>query len=71
MVFHNKNKYISYKIVKLKLLESSIERVEYYNFLEVTLDKNLNWKPLMDNISIKLSRAVGILYKMKHYLPIS
>ena len=69
MVFHNKNKYINYKTVKLNLLEYSIERVEQYNFLGVTLDKNLNWKPHIDNISIKLSRAVGILYKMKHYLP--
>ena len=43
--------------------------VENYNFLGVTLDKNLNWKPHMDNISIKLSQAVGILYKMIHYLP--
>ena len=69
MVFHNKNKYINYKTVKLNLLEYAIERVEQYNFLGVTLDKNLNWKPHIDNISIKLSRAVGILYKMKHYLP--
>ena len=40
--------------------------VENYN---LTFDKNLNRKPHMDNISIQLSRAVGILYKMKHYLP--
>jgi len=48
---------------------SQISETSDIKFLGVTLDKQLTFKNHVDNISSKLSRSVGILYKLSHYLP--
>ena len=52
--------------VILQISGTNIERV-HFNFLGLTLK---NWKEHVDNISNKCSRIIGILNKLKHYLPI-
>ena len=37
----------------------------------MTIDKHLNWKPHIEKISSKISRALGIINKLKHYLPLN
>ncbi len=39
-------------------------------FFGLTLDENLNWKGLIDKISNKISKSIGILNKLKHFIPI-
>ena len=47
----------------------SLERVESTKFLGIIIDENLTWKNHIDVISKTISRNVGMLTKMKHYVP--
>ena len=42
---------------------SPIERVKETVFLGVVIDENLTWKPHILNVSRKISKSIGILYK--------
>ena len=69
MIFHHPNK----KFIEpnLSINETTIERVNTFNFLGLTLDENLNWKAHINKISNKISRAIGIMNKLKHILPLN
>ena len=47
-----------------------IERVNIFNFLGITLDENVTWKPHISILSNKISKYSGILNRLKHYLPL-
>ena len=68
MIFHNLNKKIAI-IPSIKVNDINIERVKDFNFLGITLDQNLNWSSHINKISIKISRAIGIMVRIKRYLP--
>ena len=38
-------------------------------FLDITVDQNLTWKNHVDDLAKKGSRSIGILIKVKQYLP--
>jgi hypothetical protein len=46
----------------------SIEQVTHTKFLGVYIDENLNWKYHTSQLSIKVSKNVGIINKIKHLL---
>ena len=71
MLFHNKNKNIQDKVPVIKLQDVEIVRVRDFNFLGITINENLNWSSHINKISTKVSRAIGILCKLKHSFPIS
>ena len=50
---------------------SSIENVNEFNFLGLTLDCNLNFKPHTKIIAAKISRVdlIGVLHKLKYIFP--
>ena len=39
-------------------------------FLGITIDEHLDWKVYIDNLSNKIARNVGVLNKLKHFLPV-
>jgi hypothetical protein len=45
-----------------------IERVTCTKFLGVLIDENLTWKKHIGNISCKISKSIGILYKARNML---
>ena len=47
----------------------SLERVNSTKFLGVIIDENLTWKNHIDAISKTMSRNIGMLCKLKHYVP--
>ena len=55
--------------VDLNLNGVRIERVKSFKFLGLLINENINWNDHIKSISIKISRAVGILNKLKFYLP--
>ena len=67
MIFHTKQKNIQKPILKID--NSEIEYVDNFNFLGIILDKHLSWKPHTDSISKKISKTIGIMTKLKHFLP--
>ena len=53
----------------LNIKGSPIENVNEFNFLGLTLDCNLNFKPHTKIIAAKLSRVIGVLHKLKYIFP--
>ena len=62
-------KKISEFIPELKIGNVSIDRVKNFNFLGLTLNENLSWKPHTDLLANKISKYTGILNRLKRYLP--
>ena len=48
-----------------------IEGVHNFNFLGININENLSWVPHIDKISVKISRCIGIISKLKHILPVN
>ena len=55
--------------INVILDEVSLERVNSTKFLVVIIDENLTWKHHIDAISKTISRNIGMLTKLKHYVP--
>ena len=47
---------------------SPLEKCDQYKYLGVVIDKNLNWKSHVDYISTKISKACGVLSKLRHFM---
>ena len=55
--------------LNVKLNGVSLNRVSSTKFLGVIIDKNLTWKNHNDVISKTISRNIGMLTKLKHFVP--
>ena len=55
--------------IKLKINNTSIDKVKCFNFLGITIDSNLNWKEHIKVLSNKLSKTTGILNMLKSFIP--
>ena len=68
LIFRPKGKSITehrnFRIIGEKINTSSTA-----NYLEVLLHENLQWQTHIDSLVTKLSRAVGILSKIRYYVP--
>ena len=69
-----KSKYMLFKTVHNKLLHLSInidnifiETGHTFNYLDLTMDKHLNWKNHVEYISNKCLKTLGVLDKLKHW----
>ena len=68
MIFHTVNKRIPK--LTLEIENTTIEQVSEFNFLGITLDEHVKWNKHIDKIANKISRNIGIINSMKHFLPI-
>ena len=55
--------------LSVKLDGVSLNRVSSTKFLGVIIDENLTWKNHIDVISKTISRNIGMLTKLKHFVP--
>ena len=69
IVFHPYNKPIK-KSITIKINKAIIEK-EYIKYLGVLIDSTLSWKHHVSNISKKISRSIGIMYKLRPFLPLN
>ena len=67
MVFHTRNKSVRY--LSLKINGKLIERVTQFNFLGLILESNMSWNLHINHIPLKISKAIGILYRLKTIYP--
>jgi len=72
----NKTKYMTFykhpKIIPnlhLNINNNEIERVESFNFLGLHLNTHMTWNTHISVISKRISRVIGLIYKMKPILP--
>ena len=71
MIFHNYQRDIKSCIPYVRINNQSIERVSEFNFLGLTIDEHLNWNAHIQKISNKIAKSIGIINRLKRYLPLS
>ena len=69
MIFHHYQRNITNISPTLKINCEPIERVTEFNFLWLTIDEHLSWKPHIQKISNKIARTLGIMCRLKNFLP--
>ena len=68
VLFHSSPRKLTQTIV-LKLGKSKIEQETHVRFLGVLLDSTLSWRYHLIELSNKLTRTVGLCYKIRYYVP--
>ena len=68
--FHKQqdNKKIPQKLPMLSLNNTTLERVNSLKFLGVILDETINWNRHIELVENKISKNIGILYRVLLYL---
>ena len=64
MLFHMPQKVIPCLSFSINGLQ--IENVYNFNFLGLTINCHLDWKPHLNSIGIKMARVIGLLRKLKY-----
>ena len=54
----------------IKLNGQNITEVSEFNFLGITIDETLSWKPHINKICNKISRSIGTLKRLNKILPV-
>ena len=67
MIFHMPQKRIIQPAIQIH--ETIIEFVDTFVFLGISINNNLNWNSHINNVENKTSKTVGILNKLKSFLP--
>ena len=55
--------------MNIKLCDKTIVQVNNTKFLGLTIEDNLSWSLHINNISSKISKSLGLMYKAKKVLP--
>jgi hypothetical protein len=66
ILFHTARRSVTHPVIKVDNV--IIEYVNTFDYLGITLDKHLSWKPHIDKISVKMSKVIGIVSRMKNIL---
>ena len=68
VMFHSPRTKLSEPIV-IRFCREKIQREKYVKFLGVLLDENLSCKYHINEFSKKLSRTIGIFYRIRRFVP--
>ena len=71
VIFHSIKKKFDKDILSIKIDGHKISIVDNVKYLGMYLDEFLSWEYHINQLSIKLSRANGILSKLRHYVPLN
>ena len=64
MVYYTPQKRVIYPTLKLN--NANIERVSQFSFLGVVLASTTKWDKHIGHVSLKVSRVIGVLFRLKH-----
>ena len=67
MYFHSPNKVV--RPINLNIDNTDIEFVTHFNYLGIIIDTHLSWKSHTNMISQKIAKTIGIMCKMKKFVP--
>ena len=67
MIFQNRTQ--SYKDLEINVNGSPIKQTNNIKFLGLLIDPHLSWKDHINHLCNKLSRIVGVLYRVRFQLP--
>ena len=65
--FHTKQKRIVYPGLKINTI--SFDRVSEFNFLGLIISSDLKWSKHIDHIGLKISKVIGIMYRLRSNIP--
>ena len=74
VIFRPYQKRIDYQVI-IKIYDHaikayvSLESKDYVKYLGIIIDANLTWKAHVDYIALKISKTVGIISRIRHFLP--
>ena len=72
MIFHYRQRVITENDIPCLMINNTqIERVTEFNFLGLTVNEYMNWNSHTQKIANKISRTLGVMNRLKRYLPIS
>ena len=69
MLFHHKQRCIDSFIPDLSICGNAIDYVSTFNFLGLIIDEHISFEPHIQSVSNRISRSLGILNKLKRFLP--
>ena len=67
LIFHSTKRMKNHNVT-LKLDKKAISEQTYIKYLGVLIDSHLNWKHHIVNISKKISRGIGVMYRIRNYV---
>ena len=67
MVFHSTHKVVKYPVLVIN--NTPIEKVTNYNYLGLQLSHDLNWDKHKCVISLKLTKTIGVLNRLRYEYP--
>ena len=67
VIFHPYNKPLNKKIT-IKIYKNAISEKDHVKYLGILIDSTLTWRTHIDNLSSKLSKNIGLLYKIRPYI---
>ena len=67
VIFHATNKPMN-NVVTILINKHAIDEVKYVKYLGILIDSQLTFKNQIDELTKKISRAVGVLYKLCPYV---
>ena len=67
IIFRHPNKQINYKL-KIKINGKKLIPSKFVKYLGIYIDDHLNWSYQANSLSTRLSRAAGMLSKIRHYV---
>ena len=74
-IFHSYQNKINYQ-VQIKFFDPNtntvahLEQQDYVKYLRILIDKNLSWKYHIDHAASKISRTIGIIARLRHFVPL-
>ena len=67
LLFHTKQRRVN--PIAISINNKLIENVTFFNFLGIYLDQTLSWNNHVNMVKSKLSKIIGVLYRLKHIFP--
>ena len=58
-------------MLPLKSIKNALNEKECIKYLGIIIDSSLSWKHHVSNLTKKISRAIGIMYKLRPFLPLN
>ena len=68
IIFRNHRRHLNYNL-KIKINGKLLQPSNVVKYLGIYIDSHLNWNHQTNITLSKLSRAVGMLSKIRHYVP--
>ena len=57
------------KTINLSINNKKLKQENYTKYLGIIIDEQLNWKQHIKQVNIKISKGIGIIYKLRHFVP--